>query len=256
MEKNFYDIIFKKHFGDSECRTKWESWSQNVRANIGTSIVTMEQTGPIPPEVIAELRQAILENDLRALYEIPSRYSASVTPRRHGSSFGCTIKNTWPVADTFQFSVDIDGENYMVIYGTDLNGGFCCIPDRGIGCVMSDADDVFYNAMKLFEKLDLRTSYAIAETVKKVHDASGDVSSDNDLLSLPWITTLHLSTRAQNCLIYHGRRTGKDIRTIGDIVSMTKQEIYYMRNVGVITRKEIANELKQLGVDHCCWYDL
>ena len=60
-----------------------------------------------------------------------------------------------------EFSVGIDGKSYLVIYGTHVNGGFCCIPNWGFACEMGDADDVLYNTTKLEE----RFGHGVAETL-------------------------------------------------------------------------------------------
>lgn len=44
-----------------------------------------------------------------------------------------------------EFTVETDGFSYLVIYGKHVNGGFCAIPNHGIACEMSAANDTFYN---------------------------------------------------------------------------------------------------------------
>lgn len=61
-------------------------------------------------------------------YEIETRYKASVA---------------------FEISVNWDGNNYLVIYGSHINGGFCAIPNWEIACEMGDPDDTFYNTERL-----------------------------------------------------------------------------------------------------------
>lgn len=70
-----------------------------------------------------------------------------------------------------EISVDVDGLNYLVIYGSHINGGWCCVPNWGIGCEMSDASDTFYN-MEALIHVGLSSAAAkaiaaaIAESVK------------------------------------------------------------------------------------------
>ena len=52
--------------------------------------------------------------------------------------------------------------SYLTIYGKHENGYFCCIPNWGLGCEMTDADDVFYNVEKLQEKCGLNPEVANA----------------------------------------------------------------------------------------------
>ena len=263
MEKDYCDIIFEKHFGDSKCRAKWEAWNPNLRANIGTSIVCMEQAGPIPAETITEIRNAIMDNNPSLLFNITSRGAGTTV--RHTSSYGSTIRSTYPAAVNKEFSIDIDGENYLIIYGNHVNGGFCCIPNRGFSCEMSDADDTSYNAKKLFHKFDLRTSFAIAEAIKKLcgseskADAKPNSLEENaSILEQPWPTVMHLSTRAHNCLARnaHPRIGGKELHTVGDVAALTMDAIYAMRNAGAVTRREIADELLRLGVKYSSWYNV
>lgn len=56
----------------------------------------------------------------------------------------------YTVEARFEVSFDANGSHFLVIYGKHGNGGFCCIPNFGIGCEMSDEpNDVFYNTEKL-----------------------------------------------------------------------------------------------------------
>ena len=50
---------------------------------------------------------------------------------------------------TFSASISIEGESYLIIYGSHINGNFCCIPSHNLGCEMSGATDTFYNAEQL-----------------------------------------------------------------------------------------------------------
>lgn len=228
----------------------------------------LEQTGTIPNDIIASLREAILENNVYRIYEVTGSAQQKIIERRHGSSFCSLIRATYPASVTNEFSVDIDGENYIVIYGRHVNGGFCCIPSHNFGCELGSADDTFYNAKKLFTKFTLRTAHALAGSIKTVcgtvdpsasgNDDSAEPVKKNDptVLTLPWATAMNLTTRAHNCLARNGHpaRGGRELRTVGDVAIMTLDEIYKMKNAGNKTRKEIAGALKTLGVTHSAWY--
>ena len=77
-------------------------------------------------------------------------------------------------AVSFEISVDVDGSNYLVIYGSHINGGFCCIPNWNIGCEMSDPTDTFYNAEALMRcKLKKSAAKAIAAAIDCAAAAKG-----------------------------------------------------------------------------------
>lgn len=70
----------------------------------------------------------------------------------------------------FEISVNVDGFNYMVIYGTHSGGGFCAIPNHGIACEMSSPEDTFYNKESLMHQ---GLSTAIAQSLSyAIRDAS------------------------------------------------------------------------------------
>ena len=65
-----------------------------------------------------------------------------------------------------EISVDVNGNNYLVIYGNHVNGGFCCIPNWGYACEMGDPSDTFYNAESLTRcKMAKSCAKAIAEAI-------------------------------------------------------------------------------------------
>lgn len=71
----------------------------------------------------------------------------------------------------FEISLSIAGESYLVIYGEHINGNFCCVPDRGWGCEMTDPFDTFYNANKLQTcGADSDISTSIANAIKETAD--------------------------------------------------------------------------------------
>lgn len=70
----------------------------------------------------------------------------------------------------FEVSFNANGSHFLVIYGKHGNGGFCCIPNFGIGCEMSDEpNDVFYNTEKLSGAgLTWADAEAVAKVIKQV----------------------------------------------------------------------------------------
>lgn len=64
----------------------------------------------------------------------------------------------------FEHSLDINGCNYLVIYGRHVNGGFIAIPNWNI-CTEA-GDGVFYNTEKLEASgLDQNTAVTIAQHI-------------------------------------------------------------------------------------------
>ena len=59
------------------------------------------------------------------------------------------IESMYKATTRFEFSVAINGMSYLVIYGTHINGYWCCVPGFHWGCEMSAATDVGYNTNKL-----------------------------------------------------------------------------------------------------------
>lgn len=66
-----------------------------------------------------------------------------------------------------EFSVDIDGTNYLVIYGTHINGGWCAIPSHSISCEIGNPMDIFYNTERLSAVgIDQAAAIIIAGAIK------------------------------------------------------------------------------------------
>lgn len=59
------------------------------------------------------------------------------------------IKAMYSGTVRFEISVDVGGSNYLVILGEHVNGLFCCIPNHGISCEMTDPRDTYCNANTL-----------------------------------------------------------------------------------------------------------
>lgn len=65
-----------------------------------------------------------------------------------------------------EISVDVDGLNYLVIYGSHINGVWCCIPNWEIGCEMGDPTDTFFNTEALTRAgLGANAARAIASAI-------------------------------------------------------------------------------------------
>lgn len=68
---------------------------------------------------------------------------------------------------SFEMSIDMGGSNYLVIYGSSMNGGWCCLPKHGIACEMSQPEDTFYNREALLRAgLTLSVAREIASAIR------------------------------------------------------------------------------------------
>ena len=78
--------------------------------------------------------------------------------------------------DLDELSLNFDGLNYLVIYGSHVNGGFIAIPNVGL-CVEASGDpsDTFYNSEKL-QVTGLSKDHAdtIAHAIKVLADVSAN----------------------------------------------------------------------------------
>ena len=160
----------------------------------------------------------------------------------------------YPTTVAAEFSVDIGNSHYLVIYGTHINGGFCCIPNWNFSCELGNADDVAYNAEKLECRFQPDIALSLATLIKNV---VAEVSA-RSILNKNWRDLMpDISTRAHNCLMSndHPMRNGKALNTIEDIVTMKTREIYQMRNCGQRTRAEIALKLQDLGIKKTDWFE-
>lgn len=73
------------------------------------------------------------------------------------------------VAVSFEISVNTDGFNFIVIYGTHSAGGWCAIPNHGIACEMSTPSDVFYNAEALTHQgLSAKAARGVAHAIRDI----------------------------------------------------------------------------------------
>ena len=80
------------------------------------------------------------------------------------------IQREFQTENVKEISIDWNGNNYLVIYGTHINGGFLSIPNWGIGGELSShwIDDVVDNAGRInrflkSKKASIQIAMAIAE---------------------------------------------------------------------------------------------
>lgn len=80
------------------------------------------------------------------------------------------IQKEFQTENVKEISIDWNGNNYLVIYGTHINGGFFSIPNWGIGGELSShwVDDVVDNASRInrflkCKKASVQIAMAIAE---------------------------------------------------------------------------------------------
>lgn len=73
-----------------------------------------------------------------------------------------------------------------------------------------------------------------------------DTYNGNEVLYRP-IETLHLSSRACNCL----HRAG--LKLVYDVVMLEENQLRYMRSLGTKTANEVAKAVRQHGFAHTAW---
>lgn len=72
------------------------------------------------------------------------------------------------VKNVHHIGVECGGNYYSVIFGKYVNGGFCSIPNWGVGCELSFFSDVFWNTESICKALgNKKTAKAIAEAIAK-----------------------------------------------------------------------------------------
>ena len=55
------------------------------------------------------------------------------------------LVNEFEATANNELSIDYDGSNYLVIYGTHVNGGWFAIINHGVSGNLASFDDVYYN---------------------------------------------------------------------------------------------------------------
>lgn len=73
----------------------------------------------------------------------------------------------YKVDGVYEVSYDVGGYNYLLIFGSHINGMFLCVPNWGIGCELAgDHKAVYYNKCNIAAAgLDLSASEAIAKFI-------------------------------------------------------------------------------------------
>lgn len=68
--------------------------------------------------------------------------------------------------EVHHIGISHNGNYYSVIFGKYVNGGFCCIPNWGIGCELASFKDIFWNTESIGRALnDPKAGKAIAEVI-------------------------------------------------------------------------------------------
>ena len=85
------------------------------------------------------------------------------------------IKAMYSGTVRFEISVDVDGNNYLVIFGEHINGLFCCIPIHGISCEMAYPTETGFNTEALCGRgVPYNSAAAIADAICKTATAMYD----------------------------------------------------------------------------------
>lgn len=72
------------------------------------------------------------------------------------------------VNNVHHIGVEYNGNYYSIIFGEYVNGGFCSIPNWGVGCELSELDDIPYNIIQLGKVfLNEKVGRVIAEAIAK-----------------------------------------------------------------------------------------
>lgn len=77
------------------------------------------------------------------------------------------VLHRWSSGTHKEITVEWNGKSYHVIYGTQVNGGFCCIPNWGVGCELSSYwDDIMWNTDSIGSALrSKKAGRVIAEVI-------------------------------------------------------------------------------------------
>lgn len=201
-------------------------------------IQALLQSGLNAEPVVIDLKKAVPHPTEPNCYILPPGKEG------HGKSYlqdtpGYSIHGNYPVTARIEFNVDYDGRGFLVIYGSHINGGFCCIPNWQFGCEMSTPDDTFYNT----EMLERRFSHDIAKAIAYgIRDAcAGAVSSldqwienKDGLVICSRCKTAHTVTESGSHLLSpYCPHCGTDLRAsraIGSFPPDTFQEVWKHKN--------------------------
>lgn len=77
-----------------------------------------------------------------------------------------TFNGDKQVQNMHHIGMNYNGNYYSVIFGEYVNGGFCCIPNWGVGCELAQFSDIFWNTESIGRALDdFEAGRAIAKMI-------------------------------------------------------------------------------------------
>ncbi len=80
--------------------------------------------------------------------------------------FEITFNGDRQVQNMHHIGMNYNGNYYSVIFGKYVNGGFCCIPNWGVGCELAQFSDIFWNTESIGRALDdFESGRAIAKMI-------------------------------------------------------------------------------------------
>lgn len=72
------------------------------------------------------------------------------------------------ISNVHHVGMEFNGNYYSVIFGRSINGGFCCIPNHGVGCDLAAFSDIFWNTETIGRTLNSEAAgRAIAEMIAR-----------------------------------------------------------------------------------------
>lgn len=81
------------------------------------------------------------------------------------------IRGTYEQKESYEFSLDWNGNNFLIVYGRHINGWFIAMPNWNTCTEAGHPHDTFYNAEKLFNCIRLNDApTVIANAIKKDFD--------------------------------------------------------------------------------------
>lgn len=262
---DYAEKILNQFFPSPDCRAVWMNWSNNLKGSISCNLAAMTKPGELAESYLQKLQDAACKSDLQELLRLTAKPEYRTT-----TLLSCFVH----APQIITIRIWHQGNTYELLYGkvSEVSGHFMCMPDVHFSCYLSEANELFKNAEKLAVKFDMDTAIAIAECIqkavafanKKEEEMDNSLTAEQRILQQPWATAMNLSTRARNALHRVGKRTevvlwdgkseDKPLQTVQDVAALSPTEIYRIRNMGIVTRNEIRDELKRLGVQSTAWY--
>ena len=160
--------------------------------------------------------------------------------------------NTLCAAQAREICLRVGKETFQVIGGEHSTGRYCYVPQLSMGFEIEDPDNVYHTVSMILNANPkmLYEAKAIAHAIKDTWGTSGPIPEEESRKH-PWRMVLQLTTRAYNALC--SRNRNKDA-TIGDLADISKSQILLIRNIGPMTRAEIANALYDAGIRNSDWF--